>query len=272
KSLKQASYDIQHQAWSKQDVAGRPGRLKMVETQGQQPLPDATDHVLALQRAATGAQPMGISASAIAPPYSPLVAEALQLAAIAALGEAGDDLYDRLAALPGDQYGADTCLHDAKLNLYQCLAVAKPNYEDIYCMGQHGVSDTGACLVKAAGLALPAEAPPPPPPPRPATRSSARRAETLAARPGTRTAARVAAIPAASAAAPPAASVPISDPAANLRANLVAGKIANPVDDMTTNAINTPNAYPTATPTDNPAASQPANSEIVPTATPGAAG
>ncbi|MGH7021951.1 MAG: hypothetical protein ACREEB_00005, partial [Caulobacteraceae bacterium] len=94
-----------------------------------------------------------------------LVAEALQLAAIAALGEANDGDYDRLAALAGDQYGADTCLHDAKLNLYQCLAVAKPNYEDIYCMGQHGMSDTGACLAKAAGLELPPEPPPPPPPP-----------------------------------------------------------------------------------------------------------
>ena len=162
--VRQASYDIQHQAWSKQDVANRPDRLKLVEMQGEGSLPDAADHVAALQRAETGSQSMGINAGAIQPPYPPLVAEAVQLAAIAALGEANDELYERLAALPGDKYGADACLHDAKLNLYQCLAVAKPNYEDIYCMGQHGMNDAGICLATAAGLDPPAEPAPPPPP------------------------------------------------------------------------------------------------------------
>ncbi|MGH7025451.1 MAG: hypothetical protein ACREEB_17935, partial [Caulobacteraceae bacterium] len=69
--VKQASYDIQHQAWSKQDVVDRPDRLKLVETQGQQSLPDAADHVLALQRAATGEAPMRISSAALPPPYPP---------------------------------------------------------------------------------------------------------------------------------------------------------------------------------------------------------
>jgi hypothetical protein len=51
----------------------------------------------------------------------------------------------------------------AKLNLYQCLAVAKPNYEDVFCMGQHGMADTGACLVRNAGVAVPPDTPPPAP-------------------------------------------------------------------------------------------------------------
>jgi hypothetical protein len=38
----------------------------------------------------------------------------------------------------------------AKLNLYQCMAVAGPQYEDIYCLGQHGMSDTGQCVGTAA--------------------------------------------------------------------------------------------------------------------------
>jgi hypothetical protein len=167
--VRQASYDMQHQPWSKTEVTDRPGRLKLVESQGLAPPPDAADHVQALQQEALGQAPMGVSAGPLAPPYPPLVAEALQLAAIAALGDAGDDLYDRIAALAVDQYGADTCLHEAKLNLYQCLAVAKPNYEDVYCMGQHGMTDAGVCLATAAGLTAPPEpAPPPPPPPRPA--------------------------------------------------------------------------------------------------------
>jgi hypothetical protein len=165
--VRQASYDIQHQPWSKDEVVGRPERLKLVEAQGEGALPDAADHVAALERAEVGAQPMGISARSVSPPYTPLVAEAVQLAAIAALGEVDENLYDRVAALADDRYGANACLHDAKLNLYQCLAVAKPHYEDVYCMGQHGMNDTGICLAKAAGLDPPPEPAPPPPPARP---------------------------------------------------------------------------------------------------------
>ena len=59
---------------------------------------------------------------------------------------------------------ADSCLNMSKLNLYQCLAVAKPNYEDVFCLGQHILIDTGACLIRASGAAMPIEPPPPPPP------------------------------------------------------------------------------------------------------------
>ncbi|HEY1560093.1 MAG TPA: hypothetical protein VGF71_04300 [Caulobacteraceae bacterium] len=298
RQIRQASYDIQHQAWSKEEVANRPDRLRMVESQGEQSLPDASDHVDALQRETVGAQTMGISAGAIPPPYSPLVAEAVQLAAIAALGEASDDLYERLAALAGDQYGADACLHEAKLNLYQCLAVAKPHYEDMYCMGQHGMNDAGVCLVTAAGLDAPPEPPPPAPPPRISSKRVAKIAERsdmkTSGKPATPPAAKVAERPTATRVAtrpvtpgvtPPAAvmrtpgaapaisvaetaaaspvSGPIADPAANLRANLAAGRIAEPISDLTTNPVNTPSAYPPAPP--NP----PADSEVVPTASPG---
>ena len=50
-----------------------------------------------------------------------------------------------------------------KLNLYQCLAVAKPHYEDVFCLGQHILIDTGQCVIKASGAPMPAEPPPPPP-------------------------------------------------------------------------------------------------------------
>jgi hypothetical protein len=39
----------------------------------------------------------------------------------------------------------------AKLNLYQCLAVAGPHYEDVYCLGQHALSDTAQCVSDAVG-------------------------------------------------------------------------------------------------------------------------
>ena len=38
----------------------------------------------------------------------------------------------------------------AKLDLYQCMAVAGPQYEDIYCLGQHALADTGQCVDQAA--------------------------------------------------------------------------------------------------------------------------
>ena len=50
-----------------------------------------------------------------------------------------------------------SCLNMSKLNLNQCLAVAKPWYEDVFCLGQHVMMDTGKCVIKAAGLPEPYE-------------------------------------------------------------------------------------------------------------------
>ncbi|MEP6966469.1 MAG: hypothetical protein ABI906_00165 [Pseudomonadota bacterium] len=154
KTIKQSAYDVQHQTWSKEEVADRGGRLAAVEASSESSFPPADDHMDALRRAASGVAPLAIAAPPAQPPYTPLVARALQLAAIAALGEAGDGAYDELTSLTSDE-GAANCLHVAKLNLYQCLAVSKPNYEDIFCIGQHIMSDTGSCLAKNAGVAMP---------------------------------------------------------------------------------------------------------------------
>jgi hypothetical protein len=167
--IRNASYAIQHQDWSKQDVVDRTGRLLSVEAAGKAPPPPADERVDALQRAVSGAAPLPSAPAPSPPPYTPLVARAVQLAAMAALGEAGEGAYDQMAFLASDD-GADTCLHMAKLNLYQCLAVAKPHYEDVFCMGQHGMIDTGACLIRGAGLAVPPE-----PTPAPATTPAARK-------------------------------------------------------------------------------------------------
>jgi hypothetical protein len=163
KTIKLAAYAVQHQSWSKQEVADRGGRLAAVEAAAENPIPPADDQIPALQRAASGVSPLTITAQPAQPPYTPLVAHALQLAAIAALGEANDAAYDSLTVLMADDDTA-ACLHMAKLNLHQCLAVAKPNYEDIFCLGQHAMSDTGSCLAKNAGVDMPVEAPPPAPP------------------------------------------------------------------------------------------------------------
>ena len=33
--------------------------------------------------------------------------------------------------------------------------MARPNYEDVFCLGQHAMKDTGACVVIGAGGAVP---------------------------------------------------------------------------------------------------------------------
>ena len=154
--IKQAAYDVQHQSWSKADVIDRPGRLalaKSLSNERQQAVEVAT---LRLEQNAKGAEAMGLAAPPTAPPYTPLVARSLAVAAMAAIGEGGDEYSPQLTALLADPYEGQ-CLHLAKLNLYQCLSVAKPHYEDVFCLGQHAVGDTGQCVMKGSvvGYALP---------------------------------------------------------------------------------------------------------------------
>ncbi len=114
----------------------------------------AADRSAVLRGAATGVQPMVITADHAEPPYATLLDRALQLAAIAALGEATEDAYDRLTYLTYEGATAE-CLDRAKRNLFQCLAVAKPNYEDVFCTGQHEMQDTGECLARSVGIPVP---------------------------------------------------------------------------------------------------------------------
>jgi len=97
-------------------------------------------------------------AAAATQPYPQVVIRGLAVAALAVLGEAGDDQAARIEPIVGEPVTAN-CLGDAKLNLYQCLAVSKPHYEDIFCLGQHVMMDTGQCMMVAAGAPPPVYAP-----------------------------------------------------------------------------------------------------------------
>jgi hypothetical protein len=192
KAVKQAAYDVQHSAWSKATVLDRDGRLAYAKTMSATPgLADSADMAM-LQLASTGAVPLvqappaapvvipvvspdaanpaaptpPVAPRSAPPPYKPLVIRGLAVAALAALGAAGDDNLATIDAVMAEPTSA-MCLNMGKLNLYQCLAVAKPHYEDVFCLGQHILIDTGMCVIKASGAALPYE-PPPPPKPEPA--------------------------------------------------------------------------------------------------------
>ena len=161
KAVKQAAYDVQHSSWSKASVADRDGRLAYAKTMSAIPALGETTDVAALQQASVGAQPLTLTPRSASAPYSPVVIRGLAVAALAALGAAGDDNLTLIEAVMAEPNSA-MCLNMGKLNLYQCLAVSKPHYEDVFCLGQHVLMDTGQCVIKASGAPMPVEPPPPP--------------------------------------------------------------------------------------------------------------
>jgi hypothetical protein len=154
RAVKQAAYDVQHQAWSKGDVVGREGRLAMAKQLSATPISGDVDLTAKLQQAVSGSAPLSLTPISAAPPYTPLVVRSLAVAALAALGYADDGSLEQVMPLVAEP-GSAQCLNMSKLNLYQCLAVAKPHYEDVFCLGQHVLMDTGSCLMKGVGVADP---------------------------------------------------------------------------------------------------------------------
>jgi hypothetical protein len=154
--VKMSAYSIQHQAWSLTEIPDRDGRAAAVKrlssTQHTAPLAEEAQLEALVEGGPSTIDPEGPAGG----PYSLLVVRAVALAALAAIGEANDDAAPRLRWMSDDYY-LDHCLAEAKLALFECLAVAKPNYEDIFCLGQHAMKDTGACLVKATGAVVPIE-------------------------------------------------------------------------------------------------------------------
>ena len=156
KTVKQAAYDVQKQSWSKADVVGRDARLSQAKLLGSTPAAGDLTQTSRLQQAVAGAQPLGVTATSAAPPFTPAVIRSLAVAALAVLGEASEPNVATLNAIMVEPNVA-SCANMAKLNLYQCLAVSKPHYEDVFCMGQHAMMDTARCVIKASGQPEPFE-------------------------------------------------------------------------------------------------------------------
>jgi hypothetical protein len=156
KAVKLAAYSIQHQPWSLQDVVDRDGRLEAVKALSHSPRSVSSLETQDMQRRASGEPDPHAVADPAPPPYSPLIVRAVALAALAAVGQAGDDDAAHLTWL-FDDYFTTHCIAQAKLALNECLAVARPNYEDVFCLGQHAMNDTGSCVVRGAGSVIPLE-------------------------------------------------------------------------------------------------------------------
>ncbi len=166
----QARHDPRR-AWGVAHVADREGRLEAAKLRSVEAmLPSAEDAADLLAAAHSGAG-LPVSGEAREPAFPPAVERALALAALAALGAAGDDARANTDALQDEPVGQQ-CLTLSKLMLFQCLAASRPTYEDMFCLGRHAVRDLATCT---RGVAMPAAvvtvsdlAPAAPPPPAPA--------------------------------------------------------------------------------------------------------
>jgi len=145
--VKSAAYRVQHESWSKLTVADAPGRLAEVKSlSATRAEPSEADNQ-AMMRDLADADP-SFESDAAPERFTAIEAKALALAAESVLGHAQGADRDRLTPLLTERDSA-YCLKMAKLNLYQCMAVAGPQYEDIFCLGQHAMSDTGQCVDQA---------------------------------------------------------------------------------------------------------------------------
>jgi hypothetical protein len=163
--VKQAAYDVQRSKWSQGlPVLDRDGRLAYAKTMSATPGPGRQRRRgrpaagLDRRRQSLGltprARPRRLTSPSSSgawpwPPWPPSARPATTTW----------QLIDAVMAEPASAM----CLNMGKLNLYQCLAVAKPHYEDVFCLGQHimidtGVRDQGVGRRDALRAAAPAQA------------------------------------------------------------------------------------------------------------------
>jgi hypothetical protein len=173
KAVKQSAYDIQRQDWSKGPIADSAGRLAKIKAMSAAFFTPGDEDAGRLIQAATAPREVGGPSSFNGgggeggAAFTPVTVRAAALAALAVLGAAGDDDVAKLDKVLHEKKSG-FCMKMAKLNLYQCLAVAGPHYEDVFCLGQHALIDTAQCVNDAAGAAvIPTSAPAPAPRPIP---------------------------------------------------------------------------------------------------------
>lgn len=135
--VKRSAYSMQHEAWSKTPVADPRGRLaKVKQLSSSSYHADGADSARLYASMAEGGRRGGTT--------GPAATRAVAVAALNVLGDGGG-----ARSLMSEPRTA-SCLRIAKLMLYQCLAAAKPQYEDVFCLGQHAMADTGQCVAEAA--------------------------------------------------------------------------------------------------------------------------
>ncbi|MGC1302116.1 MAG: hypothetical protein WA840_07065 [Caulobacteraceae bacterium] len=151
-AVKQAAYDVQHQAWSRTAILAP--QVQLARLKSATPLSMKPEDTTALITSLVAMRKGGQTQMAPNGPVSPVVARGLALAALAVLGQADEEHAEQIAPLLAEARTAD-CVKMARLSLYECLSVAGPQYENVFCLGQHAMMDTAQCVVKAAGWTAP---------------------------------------------------------------------------------------------------------------------
>jgi len=152
-AVEQDAYTIQERRdprrrWAVVPIPDRAVRLETAKTiSAGQMLPSA-EEAARLFAAAHSGSGLNLAPATQAPPYTPAVVHSLAIAALAALGAAGDDARANTEAL-SIETNAQFCLDMSKLNLFQCLAASRPSYEDMFCVGRHIVRDLATCTTQA---------------------------------------------------------------------------------------------------------------------------
>jgi hypothetical protein len=148
-AVEEDAYTIQgrgdpRRRWATVPVADRSVRLegaKALSAVNMLPSAEESARLFAAANAGTG---LSLSPSRSGPPYTPAVVRSLALAALAALGAAGEDARANTEALTVEQ-NSEFCLNMSKLMLFQCLAASRPSYEDMFCVGRHVARDLATC-------------------------------------------------------------------------------------------------------------------------------
>lgn len=134
--------------WAVAPIQNREGRLESAKTvSAQAMLPSAEDSARLFTAANTG-QGLSVEVSRKPPPYTPAITRSLAIAALAALGAAGDEARANTDALVIETNN-EFCLNMSKLMLFQCLAASRPSYEDMFCLGRHVARDLATCTTEA---------------------------------------------------------------------------------------------------------------------------
>ncbi len=135
--------------WAVQAVADRVGRLEGAKTRSAAQLPSAEESAR-LFAAANSGSGLNLPPAQRGAPFTPAMVNSLAIAALAALGAAGDDARTNTDALSTESNN-EFCTSMSKLMLFQCLAAARPSYEDIFCTGRHIVRDLATCTAQYTG-------------------------------------------------------------------------------------------------------------------------
>jgi len=135
--------------WAVLPVADRAGRLEGAKTLSVSRLPSAEESAR-LFAAANSGSGLNLTPAQRGAPFTPAMVNSLAIAALAALGAAGDDARTNTDALTSESNN-EFCTNMSKLMLFQCLAASRPSYEDMFCTGRHIVRDLAICTSQYTG-------------------------------------------------------------------------------------------------------------------------